>query len=139
MTKVNGIAPGTPTSATVARGPDRPVSGAFSLRSGTAPAATGGLTAVTGVALPGMLALQEAEAEASRDREARRHGQAVLEELAGLQRALLAGPADPALLNRLTALTKAPPEAADPLLRAALQAVALRAKVELARLSLAGG
>ncbi len=86
-------------------------------------------------ALDAMLALQEAEAEAARDRNARRHGKALLDALAELQRALLAesddqeGPA----LHRLAALLEAPPDAANPALAGVLRALALRARVELAR------
>jgi len=80
-----------------------------------------------------MLALQEAEAGGARDREARRHGQELLRELARLQRALLAGGTDDALLSRLASLAETAPEAADPALRAMVAAVVLRAKVELAR------
>jgi hypothetical protein len=52
--------------------------------------------------------------------------------LAGLQLEMLEGGADPARLHRLAAL--APGDAgADPILRAAVEGVALRAHVELAR------
>ena len=65
-------------------------------------------------ALDGMLALQEGEADAARDRGARRHSQSLLRELAALQRALLSGVGDPACLQRLAALGRAVPDAADP-------------------------
>ncbi len=66
------------------------------------------------------------------DREARRHGQAVLDALAGLQLAQLGG--DPrASLSGLADLAAAPRPASDPGLEEVLQAIAARAAVELAR------
>jgi hypothetical protein len=89
-------------------------------------AATGGLEA--------MLALQEMGGEPIADRDARRHGRAILDELAALQRALLdpEGASEEALA-RLATLAESAPEAGDPALRAAVAGVVLRAKVELAR------
>lgn len=83
--------------------------------------------------LGGMLGLQEQEDGAARDRGARRHGQALLRELAALQRSLLAGPGDPEALQRLTALGRATPEFSDPGLSSVVKAIALRAAIELAR------
>ncbi len=100
-----------------------------------ASAAIGGLEAI--------LLLQEASDESVADQKARRHGRDLLAELAALQRALLAahgevgneaGDAKGAALARLAALAEmSPAEARDPALRAAVAAVVLRAKVELAR------
>lgn len=84
-------------------------------------------------ALDAMLALQEGEAPAAQDREARRHGQELLRELARLQRAMLGGGADAAMLGRLASLAEAMPKASDPELGTMIAAVVLRAKVELAR------
>ncbi|CAH2599713.1 conserved protein of unknown function [Rhodovastum atsumiense] len=99
------------------------------------PAADLGGTA--GIALETMLALQEAEGAASRDRQARRHAQDILAELAALQRGLLGagqgGGPDPGALRRLAALAGQVPLAADPALRDIVAAVTLRARVELAR------
>ena len=83
--------------------------------------------------LDAVLALQEQEAEARRNRQARRHGQALIEALAALQHGLLDGSDSPALLDRLVVLAQTCPDAADPALNAILGAVALRAQVELAR------
>jgi hypothetical protein len=134
MTTINGVGTGSPVTWR-AGGPA--TGSGFSLQAGAASAAAG-LTAAASVATPGMLALQEAETDAARDRRARRHGQAVLDELANMQRALLAGGADPAMLRRLAALVRALPEAADPHLQVILRAVALRATVELTRLEFGG-
>ncbi len=91
-----------------------------------ASAAAGGLEA--------MLLLQEASGEGAEDRGARRHGREILNALAALQRALLAAQGSEEALAELAALAEASPaEAHDPALRAAVAAVALRAKVELAR------
>ncbi|MBN8890954.1 MAG: hypothetical protein J0H91_11760, partial [Rhodospirillales bacterium] len=92
------------------------------------------------VSLAGMLALQEMEEGEVRDRAARRRGQDLLAQLAGLQRALLAasgpGAAEAsagAALHRLSTLAEAVPQAADPRLRQAVAAIVLRSRVELAR------
>jgi hypothetical protein len=92
-----------------------------------------GATPVCAAGLGAMLALQEAESGAVRDREARRHVEDLLAELARLQHALLGNGPDSATLERLAALARTLPEAADPRLGALLRAVALRAQVELAR------
>ena len=94
-------------------------------------ARTAALSAPT--ALDGLLLLQEVEDAPERDRRARKHGRAMLDALGRLQLSLLGG--DPATndLHRLAALAEHCPEAADPVLRGLLGAVALRAQVELAR------
>jgi len=66
------------------------------------------------------------------DREAAAQGGAMLDALAGLQRALLEGD-DAAARATLASLARALPSAADPALNAVLQSVALRAAVERAR------
>lgn len=93
-----------------------------------------------------LLGLQEQvagglQAAAVRDREARRHGQALLSALADLQLILVGSQNVPGmgiatfsrLADRLAALTNAVPVAADPGLGAIVMAIALRARVELAR------
>jgi len=72
------------------------------------------------------------------DRQARRHGKAMLEALAGLQMAVLGGDAGSGRA-RLVELSKAPPEAADPVLRLILREINIRAAVELARPEGIGG
>jgi hypothetical protein len=57
----------------------------------------------------------------------------LLAELAALQREVLAGAPDAARLARLTGMAAEVPEAADPRLRDAVAAIALRARVEAAR------
>ncbi|HYZ61637.1 MAG TPA: flagellar assembly protein FliX, partial [Acetobacteraceae bacterium] len=83
------------------------------------------------VSVLSLLALQEAESGAVQDREARRHGTAVLDELSELQRDLL-GEGAPKL-DRLAALAARPVAAADPALAGVLRAIQLRAGIELAR------
>jgi hypothetical protein len=83
--------------------------------------------------MAGLLALQEAGGDEVRDREARQRGRDLLDELAALQRELLAGAPDAARLARLAELAAGLPLAADPGLRAVVQAIALRARVEAAR------
>jgi hypothetical protein len=86
------------------------------------------------VSLGGLLALQEGELDTVQDRAARRHGRDLLDAMASLQHALLRGPPSPADARQLAALAAAIPPAADPRLRQVLEAIGLRAAVELARL-----
>ena len=87
------------------------------------------------VGLHGLLALQEAEADAVQDRAARRHAGAMLDDLSSMQRALLGGDPDgtTAALSRLADAARRGPAAADPRLGAVVQAIAMRAAVEAAR------
>lgn len=87
-----------------------------------------------GVGGASMLALQEADVDRHGDRPARRRGEALLDTLAALQRELLApGGPDAATLRRMESLVSEMPEAASPGLREAVEAVRLRAVVEIAR------
>ncbi len=95
---------------------------------GSAPAAA----AAAPAALATMLALQELGGEAAADREARHHGERLLVALGDLQRALLGGESDDAL-RRLAELMDTMPPAADMRLAAAISAITLRARIELAR------
>ena len=121
---LGGVAPGRPRPA---RG------GAGGFRVADGPAAAGAPSAAAPAGLSGLLAMQEAEAGFVRDREARRHGDAVMAELAALQRELLGGEGGGGALTRLATLARHAPGAADPRLGAILRAVLVRAQVELAR------
>ena len=92
-------------------------------------ASTSGTAAVVGLSL---LAAQENGGRAGRDEAARRRATCILDELRGLQAELLGGRPDSARLARIAAL-QAGEDGADPGLREAVRAVALRARVELAR------
>jgi hypothetical protein len=107
-----------------------PRGGGFSVPTGGNAAASG---AAAPVSMAGLLALQEAGGDEVRDRDARRRGRDLLDELAGLQRELLAGYTDPVRLTRLADLAATSPHAADPRLRDVVQAIVLRARVEAAR------
>ncbi len=87
--------------------------------------------ATSGVAVASLLALQESESGLQQDREARQHGEAMVDELTEVQRALL-GERGPDL-NRLASLAARPLAASDPVLAGLLRAVRLRAGIELAR------
>lgn len=87
--------------------------------------------ATSGVSVTSLLALQESESGLHQDRQARQHGEAVIDELTELQRALLGK--DGVDLDRLTALAARPVTASDPALAGVLRAVRLRAGIELAR------
>ena len=86
-----------------------------------------------------MLALQEQAGQAAEgaatlaDREARRHGQELLEALASLQQSLVAEVDPAASLSRLAALADAAPQADDPALARILSAIRLRARLEIIR------
>lgn len=133
MSRVDGVGPMVPAARTSPRPSAR--GAGFTVPSGPAEAPAGSAAAAetAEVTLGGMLALQEAGSAEVQDREARRHGQDMLAELAKLQRALLEGRADPGLLQRLADLAGNVPVAADPALRQAVADVALRARIELAR------
>ncbi|WP_207539875.1 flagellar assembly protein FliX [Sabulicella rubraurantiaca] len=89
--------------------------------------------AATGSAAPVAPAAKRSPEE--EDDAARRRGHALLEEMEGLRRDLLRGGIDPSRLSRLSLLVGG--EAGDdPGLREALEAISLRAKVEMARYSL---
>jgi hypothetical protein len=89
--------------------------------------------AAAGVAMPSLLALQEAETDAVRDREARRHCGGLLAALAAVQLRLLDG-AEAAGLEGLAALLRHAPAPSDPRLAAVQRALLQRAAVELARI-----
>jgi hypothetical protein len=80
-----------------------------------------------------MLTLQELGSEVVEDRQARRRGQDLLAALAELQRALLAGSDETAVLQQLSGLAEAIPQAADRRLGALISTIVLRVRVELAR------
>ena len=85
------------------------------------------------VCTPSMLALQEEEEGQVADRDARRHGQAMLAALAALQRLALGDGSADGALEQLASLVRATPDAADPRLAAVQRAIQVRVAVELAR------
>ncbi len=86
------------------------------------------------IELSAMLALQEATSDTVQDKAASRHGQALLQALAELQKALLSPGQDPeAATARLGQLAASMPQAAAPALAALLESVRLRAKIECLR------
>ncbi|UFN48825.1 flagellar assembly protein FliX [Roseomonas sp. OT10] len=81
----------------------------------------------------GLLAIQERPPDpGERDERAARRGRLLLQELQEMQQALLGGRRDPARLQRLAALAEGELPA-DPVLREVMEAVVLRARVEIAR------
>jgi hypothetical protein len=136
MTRVSGVAGGAPVSTGSAKAKAAPGGGfdVSDLSDGVAGARIGAMPAVPSAGLAGMLALQEAEAETVGNRNARRHGLAVLEALRALQYSLLGASSDAgqevAALLRLADTTNA---VADAALADVLAAIRLRAKIELLR------
>jgi hypothetical protein len=115
----------------------QPAGGAFHVTaeggSGAAEA-SGPLAEAMPVSLGMMMAAEELDRDAMRDRAARRHGLVMLGGLTALQRALLEGGDTAVSLDRLGALLADMPQAAEPRLAALLGTIALRVKVELALL-----
>ena len=104
----------------------------FALDQGAAPATEAGGAAAVGPVGLGLLAVQEGGERAARDQAARRRAESILQELQSLQRDLLFDGPDMNRLERLAAFETGE-DGADPLLRDAVQAIVLRARVELAR------
>ncbi len=113
----------------------RPGRAGFALPGGGGATAAEAAHAGSAVAAPGLglLALQSGQQDGERDAAARRRADSLLEDLAGLQAELLGGTADSARLARLAALASSGEAGADPGLREVVEAIALRAQVELAR------
>ena len=96
-------------------------------------AEAGAATAAAPLSAVGLLAIQEGTDDpAERDRQGHQRAEAMLEELQALQRELLSGRADPARLERLATLAEGR-AASNPILAEALGAIALRARIEIAR------
>jgi len=138
MTVINGLGPAAPISGTAAR--QGRAAGGFSVPTAVRGGRTVAAEEAPAVLLAGLLALQAEDSGEARDREARRHGHDLLAELAALQRALLADGADGGVpveqLRRLAGLAATVPAAADARLREVMEAITLRARVELARFGL---
>ena len=97
----------------------------------------GGATAASGPTEPGclgaVLTLQEMGDQTVEDRRARRHGQDMLALLAAVQRNLLTGEDNVAVLQQLAELASSVPGTADRRLAAMISAIQVRVRVELAR------
>lgn len=111
---------------------------AFRLPDAASPDSAEAASSASQVGMPSLLSAQEAYGEPVGDREARRHGRAMLDALSRLQRALLGGEG-PDALQSLANLVRATPEPADPRLAAVQRAVLVRAAVELQRARMRGG
>jgi hypothetical protein len=155
MTGIDGI--GAPPAPSAPR--RRNIVGGFTLPpdipggAGLSASTSGHPAPVFSAFMEGLLGLQEQgaadtpSAPAARDREARRHGQAMLAALSDLHLLLIGrGPEQGAstaalrsLSERLSGLTGAIPQAADPGLRGVIAAIGLRARIELARRSAGNG
>ncbi len=132
---VEGIrARGIDGPAPSARDGAKTAEGQFSIRDGVVPLTQQARSsAVAGIGLESMLALQAVDEAVERDRAARKRGTAMISVLTRLQRAMLADE-DPALaLRALDELATDAPIADDPGLGAIVRAVVLRSRVEIAR------
>lgn len=135
MSGIRGITPGSGPAAPARAG--RGGSGFRLSVTEEAPTARAGAAAAAQAVDFGLLSLQEGSTAEERDARARKRGLALLQELQEVQMALLGGRLDPARLARLASLSVGE-QAADPALAEAVAAIALRARVELARLEYAG-
>jgi hypothetical protein len=132
MSLIDGVGrPGLPWAGRGAGASKAGFSVPSSVAAGTAGAADA--APVRAAALAGMLTLQERSKETVEDRQARRRGQDLLRALSRMQRALLEDGPDQDSLQTLAGLIADLPHATDPGLHRVLQAIALRARVELAR------
>ncbi|MBD0273893.1 MAG: hypothetical protein ICV73_18440 [Acetobacteraceae bacterium] len=134
MRGVSGVSKGGAVGG--ARGASGRSAKGFSLGGTGADTAASATTAATATAAVGglsLLAVQEdGGGRAGRNAAARRRASSILDELRGLQAELLGGRPDPSRLARLAALQSGE-DGVDPGLREAVRAVALRARIELAR------
>ncbi len=117
----------------VGQGTAKPGSPGFdALLEATGPRAGAELAAASDIAAAAYTAALDSEVA---DREARRHGKAMMQALASLQRALLGGGVEDACAT-LGALAARLPPAHDPVLRLVQREIAARAAAELARMSI---
>jgi len=130
MVVIRGVTGGTNVPGTRVT---RNASGGFRVGGGADEAreanASTGVSAATAM---GLLAVQELGPAGERNARAFRRGEDMLRELKALQLELLEGRADPERLQQLARLTEGE-KPADPGLAEAIEAIALRARLELAR------
>jgi hypothetical protein len=128
MTEVGGISWVSAGATTRTRAAAEPV---FALAAEPSAETPGGPSCVTAPAVS-LSGCSPCRRRSRRRRATGRRGQDILKSLAELQRGLLGGEAG-GTLTRLASLLANLPRAADPRLDAVLGAVALRARIELAR------
>jgi hypothetical protein len=95
------------------------------------------LAGMAGVqSLDAILALQSVDNQEDRERRAVRHGHDLLDQLEALRADLLAGQISPQRVNALLSLIRAKQAAENPELASLIDDIALRARVELAKLGI---
>ncbi len=131
-----------PRSSTSANGArkNRPSGSGFQLPEAGEAAATGGdqvaPSAVGVTGLDAILALQSVDNPEDRSKRAVRHGHDLLDQLEALRADLLAGHVSPQRIGALLSLVRAQQGSDDPKLASLIDDIALRAKVELAKLNI---
>lgn len=112
----------------------------FSLPGGSdnaeAPAQSSSAAVSTVAGLDAILALQSVDGNEDRERRAVQHGHDLLDQLEALRADLLAGHVPPQRVGSLLSLIRAQQSADDPKLSALIGDIALRARVELAKLGI---
>ena len=136
--KITGSGPsaGTSQRRRVSNGAGDGAAGGFAGQVGVRAPGPAGLAPTPPLAaLSGVLAVQEVEDPRAERRRATRHGHSLLDELRALQLAMVDGQVPEGMLRRLAGLVDGlRPSAADAHLDAVLDAIELRAAVELAKL-----
>ena len=135
--KITGTGPSARTSQTrrVSGGTGNAAAGAFAEHVGGPPVASAGIApAMPLAALDGVLAVQEVDDAAGERRRAVRRGHSLLDELRELQLGMVDGWVSEGTLQRLAGLVDGLRPAADPQLAELLDAIELRAAVELSKL-----
>lgn len=97
-------------------------------------ASSAGVSGVTG--LDAILALQSVDGNEDRERRAVQHGHDLLDQLEALRADLLAGHISPQRVGSLLSLIRAQQSADDPKLSGLIGDIALRARVELAKMGI---
>ncbi len=140
--KITGTGPGARASQSrrAAGGTGNTAAGAFAVHVGGRPVASAGIAPATPLAaLDGVLAVQEVDDAAGEQRRAVRRGHNLLDELRELQLGMVDGWVSEGTLQRLAGLVDGLRPAADPQLAEVLDAIELRAAVELSKLRGGGG
>jgi len=135
--KITGSGPGARTGQTrrAASGTGEAAASAFAGHVGSRPVTSSGIAPATPLAaLDGVLAVQEVADPTGERRRAVRRGHSLLDELRELQLGLAEGGVSEGTLRRLAGLLDGLRPAADPQLDLVLEAIELRAAVELTKL-----
>lgn len=132
--KIAGTGPVQTTPIRRRPGTGKPTGSGFVEQLSTSPASSGVSAPAQASPMDGLLVLQEVEDEDGGRRQAKEHGEALLDRLDEIRTALLRGTLDGSTLDRLLAQVREQKVAlSDPRLREVLDEIELRVAVELAK------